>query len=283
MSVSVSKSFDEVSADLGSADNQPVERTYKIVPYSSTSWFHHIPMHAHVFVKAANKAGAADAEHHMHHPQSGEYYALTPAQLNWALHQESMAAHAEGRRYYPFQAAAEWRYVGINATPPEMGDGSKHLRERFIVVHMRSAMMMNNHWAEAKAGEHLAFVFKFVRTRASMSYVVGPSDLRVVDNEAAVVRGRRVASKGPLDMCVQVVAVRSSKRVLGTETLARVPFDPEVSKDLRGMGVHVPVGVMTSNPSAAERDEDKWGKVGVVCDDDVRASAEHAQAITLAI
>lgn len=279
---SFSKSFDDVSTDVGSADNQPIERTYKIIPYDSTSWFYEIPMHAHVFIRPSNTISSRDSDYHTHHPQSGEYHALTPAQLNWVLHEESKKAAAEGKVFYPHDAAREWKYVGINMTPAEDKNDKKHTKQRFITVHMRSAMMMDNHWGDAKGTDYLSFVFKFVVTSNKTSYVVGPSDIRVATNEYKL-KGTNTTE--PLGKCVQLVAIRSSKRLLSTEALCRVPGDPTVGTDFGGMGIHVPVGIMAYNQynSSNARDDDLWSKVGVACTDATKASSEHVHALTLAV
>ncbi len=276
--------FDEVSDDQGSADNQGVVRTYQIVPYDSTTWFNEIPMHSHVFVRMVSKIkiDPKEADYHIHGPHTNAYYALTPAQLCEVLWKESMARHNRGEPpYMPYEAVRGWCYVGNNLSPPGTEARGQNVRRlpgtRTINVEMRTARPMDNYWKDAVGTENITWVFKRVHTSLVNNFVVGPNDVRTASHTDK--NGKT------LETCVQVVAMRSKTRLLPSIALMTSPGQVHAEQKLMGMGVHVPVGLMTYNKFApiAERDDQKWTVDGVVCADDMKAANEHVQALTLAV
>lgn len=269
---SFSTSFDETSTELGSADNQPVPRTYQIVPMDSASWFTEIPIHSHVFIKPTSRVGAlaSEVEAHAHHPYSQTYYALTPVQLN--AHLQALAA--EGKYEHPYQVADDWHYVGINMTPspdPDTRNTKIKPNQRFITCQFRTAEKMDNHWYDAKGTDELSFVFKHVHPSViPAQYITGKA------GEA------RASKPGGSGHYIQLVAMRSPTRLLSDEALMTVPGEVSTSdKRYDAMGVHIPVGIMARNLYVSEqvRDDDKWAKEGCVCADSGKAAREHVDPL----
>lgn len=278
MNITTSGSFPAVSNDTVSADNQPIERTYRVVAYNSTTWFNEIQMHSHVFIRPTSKAGLMDPAAHVQGPQRDSYFALTPAQLNYELHRVCLEKKEKGETYNPYEAARDWTYVGICMSPPtETKFQSSYPSSRFIVCHMRSARPMDNYWYDAKGTEWLSFVFKNVSTTLVKNFVIGPYEVKMANSSTK--------SGETMETCVQLVAVRSLNRFLSAEALMRKPGVVDPDDKWSGMGVQVPVGLMTYNPYAptSEREEDKYAKVGDLCHDAVKASSQHVQAMTLAV
>lgn len=278
MNPTTSGSFPAVSNDSVNSDNQPIERSYRIVAYNSTTWFNEIQMHSHVFIRPTSKAGLLDPTAHMQGPQRDSYFALTPVQLNYELHRISLEKLEKGETYDPYEAAREWSYVGICMSPPtESKFQSSYPSSRFIVCHMRSARPMDNHWHDTMGTEFLSFVFKRVSTTLVRNFVIGPYEVRIANSST---KTGKVMTE-----CVQLVAIRSPTRILSTEALIRMPGTVDPKKKWTGMGVQVPVGMMTYNPFAptSDRDNDKYAKTGECCHDAVKAMTQHVQAMTLAV
>lgn len=283
--IQISPAFEPVSRDLGTADNQSIERTYHIVAWEKTTWFHDLPMHAHIFVRPVSFSGEKSNAAPLRYPHHSYYYAVTATQLNKILHEQSRKAAERGEPFEPKKAHAEWKYVGINMTPPpvKVPNATRRMMqsERDIVCHMRSAKLMENYWPEARGGDYLFFVFKHVDTSLVQSFVVGINDVQPANN---VLDSGKV-----LTSCVQVVAMRSETNSLDTRALLYAPGfeenDPQNPAEISGAGVKVHVGIMTRNRylGKSERDDPKWTVHGVPCVDMVRANEQHADALIFAV
>jgi hypothetical protein len=270
--LNVSTQFEDVSRDQGQSDNQPIEHTYRVGAWDNRVWLKDLTMHMHVFIRPMHVAGLLDPNAHVE--DSVSYYAFTPPQANVWLFERSKKFFAEGKIYYPQQASAELKYAGICMSPalPE--------KRRSIVCHMRSSMMMDNFWPDAKGMDHISFMFKLVDCTNFKRIVVSPGSVVSLD-------------PGNMERCVQLVAIRHRERIPSTLTCGRVTGDPEKgevsdpasSYGLTAMGVQVPVGIVTNNryTTTFERNDEIFETEGVLCHDAQKAAENHIHALTLAI
>lgn len=290
---SVNGSFPAISADLGISDNQSVEKIYRIRSYNKTADYQFIPMHADVFLRpdsnTANldnmdaSTGLANNAVTVHPLHDATYFAFTPTMLNELLHKLSMEAWlSKGKKKFnPEIAYKEFKYGGINMTPPpaEARDAKTMEKTRSLVLHMRSAQIREGHWPDARGGDFLSFVFKWVDCSEVKFFRVSANDVRPATHASAAMGGVK-----SMERCVQLVAIRSKERFLSLEALCLVPGEVDEDKKYEGRGVHVPVGIMTHNPYTAYVREDlKYATEGVPCNDSLASSEQHVQALTFVV
>lgn len=242
-----------MSIDTSAADNQPIEITTYVVPYKKhDQWMHQMNPGAHVFIRNIERG---HSYFNLRRPVNKYKHYLTVAQVNYILY---LTSKERDGQYTVDQAADDWKYFGVNRTPQPEGyaygssyeQSLQNRMERDMVSRIREDGIAQNHWGNARPGQHLHFVFKMISTSKVNTYKLSPVDTQIVDffGKDGITR---------IEYVPQIVAVRSSHRALPIDLLA-------YNEDgIPKIGRHVYVGMVVINRTGTNSDttdENKYEK-----------------------